>query len=243
VDVWVNNAAVALFSSLETARLEDVRRLVETNLYGYLHGARAALPRFREQGSGVLVNNASMVGRLAQPYNGAYVMTKHAVRAMGMTLRQELALDPAAAGIAVCTVMPATIDTPLFRQAANYTGRQAKAMPPVYAAERVARVIVRLARRPRREVFVGHAGRMLAQQHKLTPRFTEWILAVQTDRQQLYRNRPADATAGNLYAPVAGWGRVDGGWHGRSRTALRRVAVAGVAVAGMAVARAGGRAS
>jgi NAD(P)-dependent dehydrogenase (short-subunit alcohol dehydrogenase family) len=241
IDVWVNNAAVTMFAPLETAPLEDIRRVIETNLFGYLYGARAALRWFREQGAGVLVNNASMLARLAQPYLGPYVMTKHAIRGMDMTLRQELALDRDARGISVCTVMPATIDTPLFRQAANHTGREAKAMPPVYTAERVARTIVHVAQWPRKEVFVGPAGRMLAQQHKLAPGLTERILAVMTDKQQLFQDRPAASTRGNLYAPVGGWGKVDGGWHGRSRTALRRGASAGLAVAGLAWARAGQR--
>ncbi len=57
VDVWVNNAAVGLFGRFEDTPLEAYRRVIETNLFGYIYGARAALPIFREQGSGVLINN------------------------------------------------------------------------------------------------------------------------------------------------------------------------------------------
>ena len=236
IDVWVNNAAVSLFARFHEAPPEDFRRVIETNLFGYVYGARAALRRFREQGEGVLINNASIVARVSQPYTSAYVMSKHAVRGLGMSLRQELALA-GARGIHVCTVMPATIDTPFFDQAANFTGRKVKPMPPVYPPERAAGAIVRLARFPRREVFVGHSGRLLAGQQKLAPGLTERVLAVMTDRTHLYRDRPAGPTHGNLFEPRAVDGSVDGGWNGARRTRVRRLLTAGVALGGLAVLR------
>lgn len=235
IDVWVNNAAVSLFARFHEAPPEDFRRVIETNLFGYVHGARAALQRFREQREGVLINNASIVARVSQPYTSAYVMSKHAVRGLGMSLRQELALA-GARGIHVCTVMPATIDTPFFDQAANFTGRKVKPMPPVYPPERAASAIVRLARFPRREVIVGHSGRLLAGQEKLAPGLTERVLAVMTDRTHLYRDRPADPTHGNLFEPQTD-GSVDGGWNGARKTRVRRLLTAGIALGGLAVLR------
>jgi NADP-dependent 3-hydroxy acid dehydrogenase YdfG len=61
IDVWVNNAGVTLVGRLEETPLEPYRRVIDTNLFGYVHGARAAIPYLREQGSGVLINNASQV--------------------------------------------------------------------------------------------------------------------------------------------------------------------------------------
>jgi NAD(P)-dependent dehydrogenase (short-subunit alcohol dehydrogenase family) len=168
IDVWVNNAAVTVFALFADLPLEDFRRVIDTDLYGYVHGARAALPRFRQQGRGVLINNASMVATLAEPYVAPYVVAKHGIRGLGMTLRQELALERAH-NIRVCTVMPAMIDTPLLAHAGNYTGRRLKALPPIYPAEQVARTIVRLASRPRREVYVGNSARMLAGQYRTAP--------------------------------------------------------------------------
>ena len=86
-DVWVNNAAVTLFGRFEKIPPESFRRVVETNYLGYVHGTRAALPHFREQGSGVLINNASMVGAVGQPYTSPYVSTKWAIRGLGECLR------------------------------------------------------------------------------------------------------------------------------------------------------------
>lgn len=236
VDVWINNAAVTVWGRIEQIPMEDFRRLIDVNLFGYIHGARAVLPVFREQGSGVLINVASMLSRITEPYVAPYVISKHGIRALGAVIRQELAVDRIK-NVRVSTIMPATIDTPLFQHAANYTGRAAKAMPPVYSAERVARTIVNCGRFPRREVFVGNAARMMVQQHKMMPGTTERAIAAMTDRQQLYQDRAAPPTAGNLHEPLGENDGVDGGWHGRRRTAVRRVASVGVAAAVLALRR------
>ncbi|AQZ70283.1 short-chain dehydrogenase [[Actinomadura] parvosata subsp. kistnae] len=236
VDVWVNCAAVTLFGPFGEVPLDEFRRVLDVNVMGYVHGARAALPHLRQRGEGVLVNVASIVGVVAQPYAHAYGMSKHAVRALGASLRQELRLD-GVRGVKVCTVMPATIDTPLFQHAANHTGRRAVAMPPVYPAERVARAVVGLVRRPRREVVVGPMGRNLVVQSRLAPGLTERMMAVQVDRTHLSRKEPAPDTPGNLFRPDEGPGTVAGGWHGRRKTAVRRVLTAAAVVGTIAAAR------
>jgi short-subunit dehydrogenase len=97
-------------------------------------------------------------------------MSKAAVRALSVSLRSELALD-ARQDVSVCTVLPATIDTPFYQHAANYTGRKPVAMPPVYTADRVAKTVLRAMRHPRREVVAGGvAAHLLMVQHKATPR-------------------------------------------------------------------------
>jgi short-subunit dehydrogenase len=236
IDVWVNCAAVTAFAPFQEIPLEDFRRVLDVDVMGYVHGARAALPRLREQGTGVLINVSSIVSVVPQPYTHAYSMSKAAVRVLSASLRQELRLD-GAKGVKVCTVMPATIDTPFFDHTANYTGRKAKAMPPVYSAERVARTIVNLIRVPRREVVVGPMGRNLVLQAKLAPGFTERMMALQVDKTHLYRNTPAPAGQGNLFEPAPGTGSVSGGWHGKRQTALRRGASLALLTGSVAVAR------
>ncbi|MEU2559809.1 SDR family oxidoreductase [Streptomyces longispororuber] len=237
IDVWVNSAAVTVFGPFLEVPLEDVRKVWDVNVMGYVHGARAALRVMREQGRGTLVNVASIVGVVAQPYTHAYGMSKHAVRALGASLRQELRLDKAR-HVHVCTVLPATIDTPLFEHAANYTGRKALAMPPVYSPERVARAVVDLVRTPRREVVVGPLGRSMVWQSRVAPGTVERMMARQADKTHLSREESAPAGHGNLHVPAPGEGAVHGGWGGRRRTALRRLALAaGVTGAAVGVAR------
>src|SRR5215210_744517 len=73
IDVWVNDAGVMVYGSFEEVPADVYRRVIETNLFGQIHGARAALAQFREQGGGVLINMSSVWGRLTSPHVSAYV--------------------------------------------------------------------------------------------------------------------------------------------------------------------------
>ncbi|MFC7704627.1 SDR family oxidoreductase [Plastorhodobacter daqingensis] len=233
IDVWVNNAGVAMFGRFEEIPREIFDNVIKTNLFGYVHGARAVLPVFREQGHGVLINNASMVSYVGQPYTSGYVASKHAIRGLGESLRMELMDAP---DIHVCTVMPATIDTPLFHHAANYTGRGAKGMEPIYPAELCAATIVQMAERPMREVFVGNSGRMLARIHAVAPGLTERLMARMVERNHL-RDTPAPHSPGNILAPMAEWTGVSGNWRNEAsdgRSGALRLGLLGLGLAGVA---------
>jgi NAD(P)-dependent dehydrogenase (short-subunit alcohol dehydrogenase family) len=213
IDAWVNNAAVGLYARLVDAPLEEVRRTVDVNLFGSLHGVRAAVPRLRASGGGVIVNVASVLADVTVPFMGAYNVSKHAVRALSETVRQELGDR----SVSVCTVLPASIDTPFYRHAGNRSGRAVRPMPPVYPPELVAATIVRVLRRPRRVAYAGRLGHALAVQWRLTPALTERVLAWY-GRRAPFDDALAAATPGNLYTTGTGPVRLDGGFRDRHRT-------------------------
>lgn len=70
----------------------------------------------------------------------------------------------------------------------------------------------------------------MALQSRTAPGLMERTAARQVDRTHLSREEPAPATHGNLHIPAPGDGSVDGGWNGRRRTTMRRLAVAATAV-------------
>jgi|SRR5829696_1543919 len=234
IDVWVNNAGVYLLGSLEATPPEAFRQVLETNFFGYVHGARAVLPRFREQGQGVLINNASVYSHIAAPWLTAYVSSKFAVRGFSEALRQELGDLP---DVHVCTVSPSPIDTPIFASAANYSGRAVKAPPPTYPPEQVARAILASALHPERERIVGGAGRLATVMELVAPRRFERVNRRYVDALQ-FTTGPAPATDGNLYAPSSNrHARTRGGWRRRPDPpiAVRRVVAAGLVGAGSLV--------
>jgi short-subunit dehydrogenase len=208
IDVWVNNAGVTLFGRIEETPYEACRQVMETNFFGYLHGARGVIPHFREQGRGVLINVSSMVGKVGQPYTSMYVASKFAINGFSECLRMELMDAP---DIHVCTVLAGSIDTPLFQHGANYTGRAAKPIEPVYSAEKAADTIVRLAEHPRREVYVGSAAAMLHFTRTIAPPLAERMVARQVEADH-FQARPAPTTSGNLENPMTEWNSISGGW-------------------------------
>ncbi|MGE5517242.1 MAG: SDR family oxidoreductase [Bacteroidota bacterium] len=226
IDVWVNDAGVHLLGRIDEVPLNDFRQVIDVNLMGTVHGCRAALPVFRAQGSGIVINIASMAGAMGQPYASAYVASKWAVRGLSEALRMEVMDQP---DIHVCTVLPPSIDTPLFQNAANYAGRVVQPMPPVYSPEQVAETIVAVARRPVREAFIG-LGRLAAAAHALAPGATERLMSRAANRRH-FQNRASGPSHGNLYSPRTD--SVHGGWGSQESHTGRNAALvaAGIAVA------------
>jgi NAD(P)-dependent dehydrogenase (short-subunit alcohol dehydrogenase family) len=173
VDAWVHLAAIATFAPFGTEPIADFQRVIDVNVMGYVHGARAALDVFRTQGSGVLVNVGSILSEVPAPALSAYVTSKFAVLGLGKVLRADLRRDR---HIHVCTIMPGAMDTPLWRSDAKYVGTAPTAPAPRYSVERVARVVVRRSDHPRPEVAVGATVKALRVVHRLFPRVTEWAL-------------------------------------------------------------------
>ncbi|HEY3356507.1 MAG TPA: short-chain dehydrogenase, partial [Polyangia bacterium] len=94
-------------------------------------------------------------------------------------------------------------------------GRDVQPTPPVYSAEEVAATIVRVARRPRPQVYVGAAGAGLAALRAVAPGFFRRLMARQTARRHL-SDRPATTGPGTLFQPMAEGAEVSGGWNGKS---------------------------
>lgn len=229
IDVWVNNAAVTMFGKLEDVPAEAFRKIIDTNLMGYTHGMQSVLPYFREQGYGTLINVSSAASVASQPYTSAYVCSKAAIRSLSECARMELSLDEAR-DIHICTVMPASIDTPLFQHGANYTGRTPQPMPPVYSVEQAAREIVAVAKSPEREVVIGSAGRLMMRWKRLAPALYERYAARQVDQTHLSQS-PASESLGNLFEPVDDHAGASGGWRSRQNAGINPWLVCGLAMA------------
>lgn len=173
IHTWVNNAGVSIYGRVTDVPVEDMKRLFDTNVWGVVNGARAAVRHFGTRG-GVIVNVGSIVSDLVLPLQGAYSASKHAVKAFTNVLRVEV--EQAGLPIAVCLVKPSAIDTPFFEHARNYMAYRVEAPPPLYSPEVVARAILRCAERPVREVTVGGAGRAMTLGAALSPRLTDMVL-------------------------------------------------------------------
>jgi short-subunit dehydrogenase len=215
VDVWVNCAAVLVVGDLTVTLVEELDRIVATNVLGTAMLTRVALIVFDEQRHGTLINVSSLLGLVQNPVVPAYCMTKFAIRGLTTTLQRSR--RPGA--IDICLVMPGPVDTPVFTNAANHTGRRLRSIPPAGSPWRIAAAIVRCARRPRRTVTVGVTGWILLIGHRVTPRLAEWVVA-RWSGALVTTSETAPGTSGNLFGPLDS-GAVDGGFRrGRLRVRL-----------------------
>lgn len=89
LDVMVNNAGVSHLSRVDELQVEDWEEMIDVNLKGTLYGIAAALPVFKKQGAGHIINIISTSGIRIVPQQGVYAGTKNAVRTISEALRQE----------------------------------------------------------------------------------------------------------------------------------------------------------
>jgi NAD(P)-dependent dehydrogenase (short-subunit alcohol dehydrogenase family) len=102
VDVVVNNAGiVAGLGPMWTYDENDWEWVLSVNLRGVVHGIRAFVPHLVAQGSGHVVNVASMAGLSVAPGLGPYMVSKHGVVALSEGLAADLALAGAPVGVTV----------------------------------------------------------------------------------------------------------------------------------------------
>lgn len=218
IDVWVNVAGVYMLGDVEDVPSEDVRALIETNFMGVVHGTKAALSQFRKQGGGTVIQLGSMAGKVSYAKASAYCASKHAVHGFNEALRQELV----GTNIQACLVVPATVDTPFFDHAANYTGRVMRvAPPPVYRPERVARAIVRCAIRPRREVRVGVGPTAATLFARILPRLFERLAPGVIERRH-FVPKPMAQSSGNITLTLPPYTE-DGGWRRGRASVVERL--------------------
>lgn len=117
IDVVVNNAGYGLVGTFESMGEDKISRQFETNVFGLMRVSRAFLPHLRANGSGVIVNVASMGGRLAFPFYSVYHASKWAVDGFSESLQFELS----ATGVRVKLVEPGAIKTDFYDRSADFT--------------------------------------------------------------------------------------------------------------------------
>ncbi|WP_261163813.1 SDR family NAD(P)-dependent oxidoreductase [Microbacterium sp. Marseille-Q6965] len=205
IDVWVSASSVYGFSRFEESPAHMVRRILDVNLIGTMEAARLAIPVLRRR-RGVMILVGSVFSELAAPYVVPYVTSKHGIAGFAKGLRLELRGQ-----VDVCTVMPATIDTPIHQHAANHTGRKIRPLPPVVAPERVARAIVRLSRRPRRNRVVGRAQGVMVPIRRVLPGVVDAFTARYMELVGIRRS-PQPPHDGTLHVPDPPSNTVEGGW-------------------------------
>lgn len=122
IDVLVNNAGYGYFGAIENVSMEEARKQLEVNVFGLARLTQLVIPHMRQQGSGRIVNLASIAGKLALYFGGWYHVSKFAVEGFSDALRMEL--KPF--GIDVVIIEPGGIRTDWGVIAADHLAESSK---------------------------------------------------------------------------------------------------------------------
>ena len=197
LDVMVNNAGIGVGGEARELQLAHWDRAIDVNVRGVVHGVHAAYPVMIEQGSGHIVNTASLAGLVPSPLLTPYAMAKHAVVGLSLSLRAEAA----AYGVRVTVVCPGVVDTPILDKEgpedlprpALLTGRAREyfrhLQPRFYPADQLAQDIVRGLDRNSALVMAPRSARVAWQLWRYAP-----VVVNQMTQRQLAWARAAFAT-------------------------------------------------
>ncbi len=107
IDALVNNAGFGVYGPLEATPIDKIRRQFDTNVIGLLETTKAMLPAFRANRGGLIINIASVGGKMTYPLGTLYHGTKFAVEGIS----EALSFEMAAVGVKVKIVEPGLVKT------------------------------------------------------------------------------------------------------------------------------------
>ncbi len=116
LDIASANAGIFSFGTLEELDDRTWQDMIDVNLTGVWHAAKAAIPHLRATGGGAIILTSSSLGLEGMPNVGHYVAAKHGVVGLMRTLALELAPD----FIRVNSLHPTTVNTDMIQNAAAY---------------------------------------------------------------------------------------------------------------------------
>lgn len=200
-DIVVNNAGVALVSTVERASTADAHWLMNINFWGVVHGCRAFLPQLRRKPEAMLVNVSSIFAMISMPSQGYYNAAKAAVRAFSDALREELSDS----GVGVLCVHPGGIKTNIanrarvvegggFSQTPEQMRRSFNEEAAITTAESAAQQIVRAIGANRTRLLIGRDAKLADLLFRFAPaKASHWVSSLARRRLESSRS---DATAG-----------------------------------------------
>ena len=132
LDLLVNNAGIGASGRIDVATMDEWARIIDVNLLGVVRGCRTFTPLFKGQGSGHIVNTASLAGLIHVPGMAPYNAVKAGVVALSETLTHELRPF----GITVSVVCPAFFRSNLGASSAGADPQMAAAGQAMLAGSR-----------------------------------------------------------------------------------------------------------
>lgn len=168
IDYLFNNAGIVVAGEARDASLDDWRSVIDTSLYGVVHGVVAAYPIMVRQGSGHIVNTASLAGLIPATGEISYTAAKYGIVGLSHSLRAEAA----DLGVKVSVVCPGFIETPILRTLKVVKldrERLLAEIPKTMPADACAREILRGVERNRATITPTTTAKVLWRLYRYAP--------------------------------------------------------------------------
>jgi short-subunit dehydrogenase len=171
LDILINNAGHGIYWPVSASPDDATRALFDLNFFAPFALCQAAIPIFRKQRTGMIVNIGSIAGSVVLPWMPLYSASKSALAALTESLRMELARD----NIHVMLVCPGYILTSFHEHSFGLTppARVSDGKRFAITPDQCATDIVRGIERRARDVITPRWAWFLIAMHRLAPRAVE----------------------------------------------------------------------
>lgn len=196
IHVLVNNAGYGLVAPFERVTRDQIQHQFETNVFGVMRVTHAVLPLMRQQKCGLILNVASIGGKMTFPFYSLYHATKWCIEGFSESLNYELRLT----GLGVKLIEPGPIWTDFYTRSAdncikaddadfgripNRSMQRMEAFVRIFGSkpEAVARVIYKAATdgRSKMRYPAGWSAHWILASRKLLPEFVfRWFVKIIT---------------------------------------------------------------
>lgn len=208
IEVWINNAMLSVFSSVDQITPEEFKRVTEVTYLGYVYGTLAALKRMKSRNQGIIIQIGSALAYRSIPLQSAYCAAKHAIAGFSESLRTELLHNQS--NVKVCQVNLPAVNTPQFGWVKSRLPNEPQPVPPIYQPEVIARAVRHVSLNPRRRLDIGFPTLKAIIAEKFFPAAADWYLAYYGYLSQQTDQPVSPDRKDNLWEPVPG----DHGAHG-----------------------------
>lgn len=199
LDVVAHVATSMAYGTVENLPTDVFTTVVDTAIHGTFYLSRAALRVFGPQHRGTLVIVSSLLASIAAPEMGAYVTAKWGQAGLIRTLQIETRKER---DIKICSVSPGGVNTPIYTQAANVTGRAPRAPIPIDPPEKVARAIVACVDKPKKRVSVGLTNPFIIFGFRAAPQVFDALVTPLLHFASLSKPGSTQPSEGNVFSPI-----------------------------------------
>jgi short-subunit dehydrogenase len=170
IDILINNAGIEIYRSFPDYSLHELQLILTTNLLAAIELTRLVMPQMLKQGSGHLVNMASLAGKKGPPYNSIYAASKAGLLMWSDAIRQELA----GTGVKVSSICPGYVSQ---QGMSASTGIPLPKLAGISTPQNVADAVIKAILYNKTEVIVN--------QNLMTEGFTKFLLVIKEIFPQL----------------------------------------------------------
>ncbi|MGB6949933.1 MAG: SDR family NAD(P)-dependent oxidoreductase [Methyloceanibacter sp.] len=182
-DILIPCAGICRASTVDDLDVSQLEEILQINFLGMVYTIEAVLPSMLERNSGQIAGISSMAGVRGIPFEPAYSASKAAVGAYLESLRSELRQR----GIAVTTVFPGYVQTPLLDEINGMMGADMSSGKAFTASAAAARIMQALERRKSYVYFPRPLGLSVRLSRLMPPRMYDRVMTRMFSRFSISR--------------------------------------------------------